>query len=205
MIGEIGEELGRSRASIENRPPITYLEDVPYSNALYRSKQEVFFSASGEQGPLPVVLGEGVSPDSLSARVCSAECHFPSAASFIQASHDRIGFMFFAFVASVIGVVPPFFDFVVSFLNCLNVSPAQLPPNIWVFHRPASCCPRFCFPPADSSFLTFLAMCVVEEVNSFALPRWLVLVHCGFVETSVPFCPCGGQLFDLLCRFLFLL
>ncbi|KAF7821795.1 uncharacterized protein G2W53_027250 [Senna tora] len=35
---------------------------------------------------LPIVLGEGVSADSLSARVCSAECHFSTAASFIQES-----------------------------------------------------------------------------------------------------------------------
>ncbi|KAF7807270.1 hypothetical protein G2W53_039431 [Senna tora] len=47
--------------------------------------------------------------------------------------HDRVGFMFYDFVASVMGVFPPFSDFVVSFLNCLNVCPAQLAPNVWVF------------------------------------------------------------------------
>ncbi|KAF7807300.1 DNA ligase 1-like [Senna tora] len=47
--------------------------------------------------------------------------------------HDGIGFLFFVFVAEVIGVVPPFSDFVVSFLNCINVCPAQLAPNAWVF------------------------------------------------------------------------
>ncbi|KAF7815156.1 uncharacterized protein G2W53_029125 [Senna tora] len=47
-------------------------------------------------GPLPVLLGEGVSVDSLSARVYSAE---------------------------------------LSFLNCLNLCPAQLAPNVWVFLR----------------------------------------------------------------------
>ncbi|KAF7835340.1 putative transposase (putative), gypsy type [Senna tora] len=146
------------RASVESRPPITCLEEVPYSFAVYRLEQENFFSTSGEQGPLPISLGEGIELDSLSTRVRLAEYYYPSPNFFSQESqvflktaikfnlcvakhpfpmpllgHDGMRFLFFVFVAEVIDVIPPFSYFVVRFLNCTNVCPVHLAPNIWVF------------------------------------------------------------------------
>ncbi|KAF7835291.1 Retrovirus-related Pol polyprotein from transposon TNT 1-94 [Senna tora] len=146
------------RASVESRPLITCLAEVPYSFVIYCLEQENIFSTSGEQGPLPISLGEGIELVSLSTRVRLAEYYYPSPKSFSQESqvflktaikfnfcvanhpfpmpllgHDGTGLLFFVFVAEVIGVIPPFSYFVLSFLNCTNVCPALLVPNIWVF------------------------------------------------------------------------
>ncbi|KAF7807340.1 uncharacterized protein G2W53_039501 [Senna tora] len=60
-------------------------------------------------------------------------------------SFNGIGFLFFTYVARVMGVVPPFSAFTMSFLNCVNVCPVQLVPNVWasgfIFVRQATLAP----------------------------------------------------------------
>ncbi|KAF7802095.1 putative transposase (putative), gypsy type [Senna tora] len=107
-----GEEF--LRAFGDNRPPVTRMEEVPYSDALYHSKQEA---------------SQAFLDNALRFHFCVAHHPFPMPLS----GHDGVGFRFFVFVLVVMGIVPPFSAFAVSFLNYLNVCPAQLVPNVWVF------------------------------------------------------------------------
>ncbi|KAF7825159.1 DNA ligase 1-like [Senna tora] len=119
------------KASIDGRPAITRLDDVPYVSAIYSPEEEDFFSTSSDRRPLPDSLEEGVELDSLPAKMCHAQCYFPIS----------------QYLSLVIRV---FLDNAFKFRFCvdshpfpmslfchdgINVSPAQLMPNAWVFLR----------------------------------------------------------------------
>ncbi|KAF7841957.1 uncharacterized protein G2W53_004255 [Senna tora] len=105
------------RAFVESLPPITRLEEVPYSFAVYRSEVhlvEFYFPTF-----------ESFSQASQAFLENAIKFHFYVANHSFPVpllGHDRLRFLFFVFVTEVMGLVPLFSDFVVSFLNRINAT-----------------------------------------------------------------------------------
>ncbi|KAF7827151.1 uncharacterized protein G2W53_018315 [Senna tora] len=85
--------------------PVIDLGKVTYESPAYHPEEEHFFATSGRERELFFHYDESIVYRDLSERV------------------------------RVIGVIPPFSGFTMSFLNCINVGSVQLVPNVWVYPR----------------------------------------------------------------------
>ncbi|KAF7844659.1 uncharacterized protein G2W53_001564 [Senna tora] len=144
-------DRGSLRTFIDNCPTVD-LELVTYESVVYHLEE-------GDQA-LWIHYGEGIVIHDLLDRIWNARCRIAdtSALTFVAyifientskfafcvashpftmylLGHDEVEFLFFTYVARVMGVIPPFSNFVMSFLNCINVCPIQLVPNVWVHLR----------------------------------------------------------------------